>query len=117
MEEEGTRAEATVPRNGDTVAKEPARDESLPRSGLLTRLQQLEHDLRHRVGIVAWNARHEEEAASKPTPRGTTRRCDETCFDFFYLIFLGPSKICQSYITGFVIKVRQSYLEVILFRD
>lgn len=38
-----------VPRNGDTVAKEPARDESLPRSGLLTRLQQLEHDLRHRV--------------------------------------------------------------------
>lgn len=51
LEEEGTRAEATVPRNGDTVAKEPARDESLPRSGLLTRLQQL--DLRHRVGIVA----------------------------------------------------------------
>lgn len=54
--------EATVPRSGDTVAKETARDESLPRSGLLTRLRPLEHDLRHRVGILARNA-HGEEAS------------------------------------------------------
>lgn len=51
-----------VPRSNDTVAKEPARDESLPRSSLLTRLQPLGYDLRHhRVGILAWNAHDEEE--------------------------------------------------------
>lgn len=62
----------------DTVAKEPARDESLPRSGLLTRLRPLGYHLRHhRVGIPAWNAHDEEEKRGERTrgpPRGPLKR-------------------------------------------
>lgn len=70
-------ANRRIPRKTDTVAKEPARDESLPRSGFLTRSRPFEDDSRHRVGIEARNARGKRNRAGKKpklNPRSSRSR-------------------------------------------